>query len=98
MNRVKINDLNYCQAETTELDNVLGGEGHFFADDGFFEDDSFEKDTTFSTNSSPTVTLTKSTDSTSVEEKVVSKDGLFAKAKVERGRNFRRASSRAVAN
>lgn len=98
MNRVKINDLNYCQAETTELDNVLGGESHFFADDGFFEDDSFEKDTTFSANSLPAVKSTTSTNSASVEEKVVSKDGLFAKARVERGRNFRRASSRAVAN
>lgn len=94
MNKVRIHDLNYCQAELTELDNIVGGKSLFFEDDGFFVEELEEEPMTLSTDF-PMRLISDSV----VEERVTTKDGGFAQTRVERGRinnrKFIRSTSRA---
>lgn len=99
MTKIRIDELSFCEAKDIELHNVVGGNDAFFHNDDLFfaeeEPDFYIESTpvTTTTTSSPVITTTTSSTLPVVTEKVVSRDGFFAKARIERGRNSIRSSS-----
>lgn len=90
MTKIRIDELSFCEAKDIELHNVVGGNDAFFHNDDLFF---AEEEPDFYIEFTPVTTTTTSSTLPVVTEKVVSRDGFFAKARIERGRNSIRSSS-----